>query len=200
MIPIFHRCDYELHTAMKLKVKVLLSPHIADGAVRYGWLYKDVCISNIDTAIDSERAICSWQPDKESIHAAIKSESPKGFEDINSSVEKIRLDYLLDYPVEKIKRSWNEETREYDDGRYAIETYIVPSIITVINRIHSIHADEIPNYEEYGTTLSDSSDPKAVFRQWTEVVKFLINNKSPPNKNDFISYIKNCCQGNNTNE
>ena len=177
MIPTFHRCNYELHVAQKLKVKVMLSLHISDNFIEYGYLGYDVCIANINSAVDSEKAHCSWQPDKESIHAAIKSsQSPKGFDDINASVERMWLEYLLDYPVEKVKGSYNEETDEdySDGGRYSIETCLVPSIITMINRVHSIAADEIPKFEEYRNTLLDSSGLIAAFCQWEEVIKFLI--------------------------
>ena len=202
MIPIFHRCDYELHTAMKLKVKVLLSPHIYDSSVRGGYLNDDTCIANINIPIDSENALCSWEPDRKAIHAAIKSESSKGFDHINSSVEKIRLEYLLNYPVEKIESSCNEETdEEFEDGRYAIETYLVANITMMMNRVHSIPADEIPKFNDSHETQSGSSDVKDLFREWTEVVEFLINNKkSTKKKNDFISYFKNCCRGNDSSE
>ena len=43
------------------------------------------------------------ESDKESIHKEILSQSERWFEKINSSVKRIRLDYLLDYPVHKIQ-------------------------------------------------------------------------------------------------
>ena len=91
-----NRCVYEMHVAQKLNVKVKLSPHIKDSDVERVYLYNDVCIKNINIAIDSEHAKCSWDPDKQAIHLAIQSESTNGFGTINASVEKIRLDYLLD--------------------------------------------------------------------------------------------------------
>ena len=183
MIPIFHRCDYELHTAMKLKVKVLLSPHISHWHVENGYLHRDTCIANINTTIDSENALCSWEPDRKAIHAAIKSESSKGFDHINSSVEKIRLEYLLNYPVEKIERlSYNKETDIYyeDGGRYSIETYLVANITMMMNRVHSIPANKIPNYINLPLWCYHrywSSDPIAAFHEWKKAVENLIKER-----------------------
>ena len=103
---------------------------------------------------------------------------------------------------EKIEISCNAETQEdYNDGRrYAFETYLVANITMMMNRVHSIPADEIPKFNDSHETQTGSSDVKDLFREWTEVVEFLINNKNPQKKNDFISYIKNCCRGNDSSE
>ena len=78
----------------------------------YGLLDKDVCIKNIKTTVDSENAYCGQASDKEQIHAAIRN-SENGFKGINASVERIRLEYLMNYPVDKIKGKYslNYESR-----------------------------------------------------------------------------------------
>ena len=101
---------YELHDAQKMEVKVILCPHIGDGFVWAGMLDYDVCIANINTRVDSKNAFCSWEPNKVLIHEAIKAESSNGFEDINESVERIRLDCLLNYPVHKIKGGYSHNS------------------------------------------------------------------------------------------
>ena len=69
---------FELAEARRLKVNVRLCPHI-DGSY------------------------CLMESDKESIHKEILSQLERRFEKINSSVKRIRLDYLLDYPAHKIQ-------------------------------------------------------------------------------------------------
>ena len=107
--------------------------------------------------MDSEKAHCSWDSDKILIHAAIKSNWPNGFNDINASVEKIRLQYLLDYPVCRITghSMWlgigNSGSEKEERRREAVEIFLVPCIMKMISRVHSISADEIiPNFEDYG--------------------------------------------------
>ena len=86
-----------------LIVKVLLCPHISDHDLFIGHLDKDECIRNItNNPIDSRNAYCSFNSDKQSIHKAILSKSPNAFDDMNVSVEMIRLWYLLFYPIYKI--------------------------------------------------------------------------------------------------
>ena len=94
--------------AQRLGVKVILCLHIEDIKRKRGEIELDICYRNIKKIVNSKEAHCSWDPDKKSIHAAIKSQWPNGFEDINTSVEKIRLEYLLDYPFHEI--TWKRGT------------------------------------------------------------------------------------------
>ena len=100
-----HRCILELAEAQRLNVNVRLCPHIHDADLYLGDLERDICIANIKKSVDSFNAFCSMDSDKENIHSAILSQSERGFEEINFSVERIRLDYLLDYPVHKIQNN-----------------------------------------------------------------------------------------------
>ena len=91
-----------MHEAQRLGVKVTLCPYINDADVKYGKLDQDVCIKNIKTPVDSENAYCGQESDKKQIHAAICN-SENGFKGINASVKRIRIEYLMNYPVNKIK-------------------------------------------------------------------------------------------------
>ena len=85
--------------AQKLGANVKLCPHMWDSSIMRGVLGDVECIRNIDSIVDCEKAHCSWDPDKKSIHVPIKSQWSNGFNDANASVEKIRLEYFFDYPV-----------------------------------------------------------------------------------------------------
>ena len=69
--------------AQTLSVTVQLCPYIDDHNLWEAHLDRDVCIRDINIPIDSMNAYCSFDPDKQSIHKAILSKSPNGFNDIN---------------------------------------------------------------------------------------------------------------------
>ena len=171
-----------------------------DGYVVSGALDKDVCIKNINKSIDSENAHCSWDSDRNAIHAAIKSLSSNGFDKLNKIVEMIRLAYLLEYPVRKITGHndipWlsNLESDKEDRRRRAVEEYLVPSITSVFRRVHSIADNEIPSFENV-KTQSESTEPIEVFLEWKKLVEFIIANKTSKQSDDFLTYITNCCRG-----
>ena len=159
-IPSFDRCVYELHVAKELGVDVQLCPHTKDGFLAWGYLWNDTCIKNIKTKVDSKNAHCSYGPDKDAIHRAIQN----GFDKINLSVEGLRLDNLLTYKVNKIKQG----------KRRAVEKYLVPSITLMVDRVHSITADQLPNFPY----LYDGLDPIEEFCKWRDEVKNLIEEQS----------------------
>jgi hypothetical protein len=112
--------------AQKLNVDVQLYAQMDSGAAR-----NDICVKNIGNAVDSENAICSWEPDKVSIHEAIqKNQTQNGFNGINKAVERIRLDYLLKHKVidyEYEIKDMSEETGRYYPLRYLF--FLVPLFI-----------------------------------------------------------------------
>ena len=176
---------YELFVAHKLGVKVRLCPHIDDADVVAGELEYDVCLQNIGTSVDSENAVCSYGPDKIAIHKAIKSLFSNGFVEINQIVEMIRLAYLLQYEVEKItgfRSLYNEsdernsEAKKEERRREAVEKHLVPSIITMLTRVHSIPADEIPSFEQV-ESQSESTEPIEIYLEWKKLVECLIPDK-----------------------
>ena len=158
-IPSFDRCVYELHVAKELGVEVQLCAHMYDILLKTGQLQYDTCIKNINTKVDSKNAHCSWGLDKDAIHRAIQN----GFDKINSSVEGLRLDNLLTYKVKKI------ENRK----REAVEDYLIPSITLMVDRVHSITADQLPKFNNYFF-----SDPIKAFCEWRDEVKNLIEQQS----------------------
>ena len=193
-----------MFVAQKLKVRVKLSPYIHDIDVRIGFLDHDVCISNIETSVDSQNAVCSWGPDKEAIHAAIKALSSTGFKDINKAVELIRLLYLLGYPVDKIlcNSDYCSETEQKRRRRHAIEFHLVRNITIMLERIYSIAPSEVPSFKTVESQLESSAEPAEVFLEWKKLVEFLIEEKKQKlqKHQEFMNYITNCCRGSSGSE
>ena len=98
----------------------------------------------------------------------------------------IRLAYLLEYPVDKITGYdstygnhiiLNSDIMKYHRRRKAITKYLVPSIMTMLGRIHSITADEIPNFKDYDSSeplCCFGKDPIESFIEWKDFVKKFI--------------------------
>merc|ERR1740124_282734 len=124
-------CVYELFVAQELKVPVQLCPFINDDQEKYGHLLDDVCIYNLESTIDSESAYCSYIPDKECIHKEIKASSG-GFKAINNGVEMIRLNYLLDYPIQNTKRTSYTTESDEDFFKVFITFILYPLTIGLI--------------------------------------------------------------------
>ena len=181
-----HRCVYELYVAHNLEIRTKLFSAVNDVYLKAGLLHNDACISSIKSRVDSKNAQCSIEADKIAIHDAIKSGTSDGFHEMNMVAEGNKLDYLLDdFPAEEItgydsdsieSSSRNSETEKKKRRKYAVELYLVPSIMTMLEVVHSITADEIPDFETF-KTQSESSEPIEVFLEWRKVVKFVIEEK-----------------------
>lgn len=162
-------CVYEMHEAQKLKKKVTLCPHTYDIDVECGHLQQDVCISNIETEVGSKNAYCGQPSDKKDIHGAIRK-LQNGFDGINASVERIWLEYLLNYPVDKVKgRNWYSEAEQKADRRKAAQL-LASSIIVMVNRVHSLN-DDVPDFNEFLEAQPDSSEPIDVFIEWKNMLR-----------------------------
>ena len=161
-----------------------------------GKLEFDVCLKTIQTCVDSENAVCSWEPDKIAIHRAIKALFSSGFIEINQVVEMIRLTHLLEYKVEMItglvgtlkeSHEENSEANKKERRRYAVEDHLVPSITTMLGRVHSISANEIPTFENV-RAQSESTEPIEVYLEWKKLVEFVIADKNTESP-DFLTSI-----------
>ena len=180
-----------MYIAKKFYVVVVLCPHMSDDDLKFGWLEYDVCIKNIKIKVDSRNAYCSWGPDKDAIHAAIGKD---GFIKVNNVVEGCRLDNLLTYDVDKI------EGNKYSNGgikgckRRAVVSHLVPSITLMVDRVHSITADELPKFDDYyHGSDSELSDPIKAFCEWKEEVKNLIAEKESKENGCLKLFTNNCC-------
>ena len=191
-----------MHTALKLDVKVTLMPYVWDVEVEWGRLVdKDVCIRNIlENPVKSEKAICGQDSDKKDIHESILKESPpRGFELIDKSVKRIRLEYLLQYPVENIKGYPDDSEAEKKESRRDAVQTLASSIIIMVERVHSLK-DEIPEFKEYLNKKSeDSSEDSSeinTFREWKQIVDNHIIEEKMQNKRFSIKHLLgNCCRG-----
>ena len=163
-----------------------LCPCIAEVHVKWGDLNKDVCIRNIKTPVDSKSALCSNDSDKNDIHKAILSQSENGFELINAAVERIRLQYLLEYPFDKIT-GWDDSSEDVirEDQRRGVKI-LASNITLMVDRVHSLGDDEVPNFEDYLETQSESSEPLDVFREWQAIVESLIKAKESHHDNSLL--------------
>lgn len=198
--------------AQKLDVKVRLCPYIHENTVKLGDLnnsaWGDLCIVNIVTNVDSEKAICSWEPDKEAIHSTIRLEFSNGFNEINKSVEKVRLQYLLEYPVDKItgfhvgfsaEDDHNSKPEMIKRQRDAIKILFF-AITTMVNRVYSIVDNEIPKFEDF-ETKSGLLEPMEMFREWKEVIEKIIHREEKKvrksKRDNFTIWLMeiNCCLG-----
>ena len=179
IIIVFHRCVYEMYVAQTLDKEVILCPYVHDNHVELGYLEFDVCIANINIPVNSRDAKCGLESDMIRIHAAILSKSQKAFEDIDASVEGIRLNKLLKYDFEKIEGF--EQISCYNncyDGQKNVRRKAVKllasSITIMVKRVHSL---KVPNFNIYliKSWLCGVSEPIDVFRKWNEDVKNLIS-------------------------
>ena len=178
MISTIQRCLYEIHEAQRLGKKVTLCPFMYDHEVRWGNLQEDVCIANIQTVVDSEKAKCGQASDKEDIHTVI-CKLQNGFEGMNASVEKNRLEYLMNYPVHKItgEALLDSEAEQKERRRKAVEL-LASSIIVMIKRVHSLNHDVVSDFSELLKSKSNSLvEPIVVFNEWNDTVKSLISSK-----------------------
>lgn len=102
-------CNYEIYVATKLGTQVKLVPNSGyeDTAGGYGL---KMAVEGIKNRADSINTHCgvSEQPnsDEIAIRKAIEA-SPGGFSAVDEAVERLRLSYLLEYPMDKIKFNKN---------------------------------------------------------------------------------------------
>ena len=76
----------------------------------------------------------------------------------------------------------------------------MPSIATMLRRVHYIPADEIPTFKDVKAQSESTEEPIEIFLEWKKIVEFVIANKSPKCP-DFLTSIRNhCCQGSNSSE
>ena len=173
-----------MNEAQRLKKDVKLCPWINDSAVKWGQLHADVCIENINTLVDSKSALCSNDSDKNDIHKAILNQSENGFELIDAAVERIRLQYLLEYPFDKITGRGQSEDVKIKRQRDAVKK-LVWSITLMVDRVHSLGGDEVPIFEDYYKTQSELSELSDVFREWKDKVESLIKAKESNHDNSL---------------
>lgn len=123
-------CVYEILVANKQKVKTILCPHIPESSKLFEALENDICIANVDTAVDSMNALCWNETDNANIQNIIKL-SPGEFTGVNQRVEMVRLNYLLNYPMQNIKGG--ELSAENEDNRMCITAFVITFIIGLMN-------------------------------------------------------------------
>ena len=186
IISMFGRCVFEMNEAQQLKKDVKLCPFIYKSPLRSGRLHEDVCIARINTLVDSKNVFCSNDSDKNDIHKAILSQSENGFELINAAVERIRLQYLLEYPFDTITgRDGYSKDRIHYIQRNGVKK-LASSITIMVDRVHSLGDDEVPNFEDYYETLSKSSEPLDVYHEWQAIVESLIKAKESHHDNSLL--------------
>lgn len=123
-------CVYEILVADKQKVKTILCPYIPESSELNEALENDICVANVETAVDSMNALCWDKTNNASIQNIIKL-SPGEFIGVNQRVEMVRLNYLLNYPMQNIKGG--KLSAENEDHRMYITAFVITFIIGLMN-------------------------------------------------------------------
>ena len=98
-------------------------------------------------------------------------------------MEIIRLNYLLGYPVQRIKNEKNK--------RNAVEL-LASKIILMVDRVHSF-GDELPDFKEYCEAESSGSEAVNLFCEWRDDVENILKERSQKIQG-FMGLIINCCR------
>lgn len=148
-----------------LNVDVKLCSYVQD--IGQGLVESDVCIATLKNSVDSKKAECGRESDKTNIHTEILK-LQNGFEEINEIVEKVRLQYLWDYPVKEIRTKW--------ERKGAVEL-LASCIILMVNRIYSIGV-LIPDFNVYcyheKQFVSSPESIEELFEKWKKNVELLV--------------------------
>ena len=89
----------------------------------------------------------------------------------------------------------NSEFHKEKRKRKAVEKYLVPSIMKMIDRVHSISTDEIMSFEDYEKSQSGISDTIELYYGWKKLVENRIEERC--SKRQKIS--NNTCASNAEN-
>ena len=111
-------CAYKMFTAIQYNVRVDLCPHINPDDLYMGRTNRDICVAEAKEPVVSRKARCSHpdnhvNDDKKAIRKQIKSTSGE-FDEVDRTVEIIRLKYLVNYPLQlgrRKKRKKNNSKR-----------------------------------------------------------------------------------------
>merc|ERR1740124_1540776 len=92
-----------MHFAVCQGVPVKLCAYISRENLRCGRVHEDTCVTSAKFSVDSSAARCGipGQPQSadEIMIRKVIDKSGNGFNGVNESVEKIRLSYLVKYPI-----------------------------------------------------------------------------------------------------
>jgi len=97
-------CVYEISIAIQHNVKVQLCPHINPDDLYMGRTYNDICVAQAKNPVVSSEGRCGHPAkpinnDEKVIRKEIESTSGK-FDEVDRTVERIRLEYLVNYPLQ----------------------------------------------------------------------------------------------------
>lgn len=97
-------CAYEMFIAIQYKVRVNLCPHINPDDLYMGRTDKDICVAEAKEAVVSREARCGHpdnpvNDDEIAIRKEIESTFGK-FDEVDRTIEIIRLKYLVNYPLQ----------------------------------------------------------------------------------------------------
>ena len=158
-------------------MKIKLCPYVTDDDIKTGNIENDVCIQNVTNPVNSVEAQCGSKHDRYLIRMAIRAK-PGQFKKVDTDVEEVRLDYMLEFEVDEIEGhsdAWfglfkNSKAEREERRREAIQL-LFSKISVVVARICNVATDEVPSSECYRESLDG-------FNAWKEeVVKFVEEHK-----------------------
>ena len=154
-----------MHFARMLGIAVYLRPYISEQDEKTGLVQNDICVSQIETKIDSEAAYCYSDEDREMIDTAIQKSSDS-FSGVNQAVERIRLDYLLHYPIHNI--SGDEQHNAAEQLSKAIDIVLPRVVPTSVNETIMSFDSFCQSDDGYENLFE--LDPLFVFGEWMKHV------------------------------
>ena len=136
-----------------------LCTYISSEDLNCGRVHQDTCVASTKFIVDSSAARCGKpgkpQSSDEIIIRRVIDKSVNGFNGVNQSVEKIRLLYLIKYPIDYVHTRFRSE---------AI-CKIKDAIECIIPRINV--TNDLKTYDQYLQSEKLNDDEDENFKAWT---------------------------------
>ena len=150
-----------MHFAISQGVPVKLCAYISHDDLAYGRLDEDTCVASAKFSVDSSAAHCGKPEERVSsdeimIRKVIEN-SINGFNGVDQSVERIRLSYLVKYPIPFSGWLYRH------DGKSKAIRKIKDAIECIIPRTDLIH-DLKTHYQYFQSTKLKDDDEN--FEAW----------------------------------
>merc|ERR1740124_2134118 len=152
-------CVYEMHFAVSNGMRVKLCAYISSDDLNHGRVQEDICVANANVPVNSSAARCGKPEeavslDEKTMRKVIEN-SVNGYNGINESVERIRLSYLVKYPINDVE--W------YGDKSGAIRK-IKEAIEYTIPRTNL--RNDLKTYDQYFHSEKLEDDEDKNFQLW----------------------------------
>ena len=155
---------FEVHFAVLNGVRMKLCAYISPDDLKHGRVHADSCVHWSKFSVDSSAAICGIPGHPQSAdEIMIRKKIDKsviGFEEIDQSVEYMRLSYLANYPINDVE--W------YGDKSGAIRK-IKEAIEYIIPRVNL--RNDLKTYDQYCLSEKLNDDEDKNFEAWSKYIQ-----------------------------